>query len=333
METRKVQRVGGGTYTVSIPGEWAETHGVEAGGTAYLYPHRDGSLLVRWDEREHSELAATEIELEGSDPRIAERMLTAAYTAGFERVTLRDGDGGIESETRRAIDACARGLPGIEIAEEADDRVTVRDVLDASDVSVRQSILQLRFVTLSMHEAATGLFAGETTDAQRVLEREEEVDRSVRRIERTFNRSLSELAELDRLGLTRSELFEYRVTARQLERVAGHAVRIARCTQRADHAVPEAPSTELRALSDEAHRVIEDASGAVVDGEGSTDAAHDALDRCERLVQEARSADRALARRESSGADASSRVLDSIVRIAECGAAIADARLRTSLRE
>jgi phosphate uptake regulator len=184
-----------------------------------------------------------------------------------------------------------------------------------------------------MLEAATELFAGEQTDAEQVVERNEEIDRIFRRIARTFNRSLSELAELDRLGISRPTLFEYRVTAHQLERAADHGVRIAKCARRTDHAVPETLS-ELQAMSAEARRVVEDASEAVVDdGGGSMEAAHSSLDRCERLVQEARRTDRALARRESPGADALPRVLDSIVRIAECGGTIADARLRASLRE
>ncbi|MFC6736897.1 AbrB/MazE/SpoVT family DNA-binding domain-containing protein, partial [Halolamina salina] len=67
METRKIQQVGGGTYTVSIPISWAEEHGVEAGETAYLYTHRDGSLIVRWGEREETALGAVDVEAGDAD--------------------------------------------------------------------------------------------------------------------------------------------------------------------------------------------------------------------------------------------------------------------------
>ena len=50
METRKIQQVGGGTYTVSIPAQWAKEHDIEATSTAYLYTYRDGSLVVRWND-------------------------------------------------------------------------------------------------------------------------------------------------------------------------------------------------------------------------------------------------------------------------------------------
>ncbi|WP_280535440.1 AbrB/MazE/SpoVT family DNA-binding domain-containing protein [Halopenitus sp. POP-27] len=47
VETRKVQTVGNGTYTVSLPKEWAEAEGVAAGDTVTLHRHTDGILAVQ----------------------------------------------------------------------------------------------------------------------------------------------------------------------------------------------------------------------------------------------------------------------------------------------
>lgn len=330
METRKVQQVGGGTYTVSIPVEWAQEHDVEAGGTAYLYTHRDGSLVVRWNEKEHSDLAATRIALSDSAPRVARRMLREAYAAGFKRITLRARDG-LASEQRRAIDACARRLTGVEVVEESDSQVTVQGVLDASDVSVRQSTLQLRFVALSAHEAATRFIGGESAEADRIVDRSDEADRIFRLVTRHFNRSLLELAELDQLGVTRPQLFDYYVTARQLERIAGQAVRIARCAQRTDHAVSADLLSEVNSIGADTRDVVEAASDAVING-ASTDAAHSALDRGEQVIRAARTLDRELVERASEDAYVLTRVLDSLVRTAERGGNIAELWLRTSLR-
>lgn len=330
METRKIQQVGGGTYTVSLPVDWAQEHGLEAGGTAYLYTHRDGSLVVRWKEKEHSELATTQVELEDSDPRTAERMLRAGYTAGFRRITLCTPDG-ITSEQRRAIDTCTRSLTGVEIDEETDRRITVQGLLDASDVSIRQSTLQLQFITLSIHEAATASIAGKTGESDHLITRDDEADRIFRLITRHFNRSLLELAELDQLGINRPQLFEFYVTARQFERIADHAVKIARCVQRTDRQVPEELSAEVRAIGANARQVVEDASDAIING-GSTELAHRALDRCDQVVQDARDLDHTLIHRAPADAYFLTRVLDSIIRTAKYGGNIAELQLRTSLR-
>jgi phosphate uptake regulator len=330
METRKIQRVGGGTYTVSIPVDWAENHEIEAGGTAYLYTHRDGSLVVRWDEKENSELAAVEIDLDGADPSVAKRTLTAAYTAGFKRILLRDR-AGMAAEQRRAIESRVRGLTGLDVVEEGDHHVAVREMLDASDVSIRQSTIQLQFVVTSMYEAAMDLLTGETTEPDRVIGRRSEVDRIFRLVERHLHRSLSDLAELDQLGMTRSELFEYYTAARQLERIADRAVEIARRERRTEHAVSEELSAELRKLGADTRRGIESAAEAVING-APRETVHSILDRCEGIVEETRRLDRALARRDPADAYRLSRVLNDVVRIAEHGRNIASVRLRASLR-
>ncbi|UPV77042.1 phosphate uptake regulator PhoU (plasmid) [Halorussus limi] len=331
METRKIQQVGGGTYTVSIPVQWANDHDIEAGNTAYLYTHRDGSLVVRWNEKEHSELATTDIELDDTAPEVAERMLVAAYSAGFKKIQLRNSEG-LSSAQRRAIDTCTRGLTGVEITEESTHHVTVQGLLDASDVSIRQSTIQLQYITLSMYQAALDFFAGESTESEHIITRDDEADRIFHLITRHFNRSLLDLAELDQLGITRPQLFEYYVTARQLERIADHAAKIARCVQRTEYTVSEELVTESRAIGENARQIVEDASGAVINAE-TTGMAHSALEDCEHVVQAARNLDRSLPDRPPEEAYVLTRVLDSIIRTAEYGGNIAEIALRISLRD
>ncbi|MDZ5812170.1 phosphate uptake regulator PhoU [Halorubrum sp. AD140] len=329
METRKVQKVGGGTYTVSIPVQWAQEHDIEAGGTAYLYTHRDGSLVVRWNEKEHGDLSATEITLDDENPRVAERMLREAYTAGFGRITLRSPDC-LTSEQRRAVAACSSRLAGAEIAEETDDRIAIQCLFDASDVSVRQSALQLRFTALSMHDAATAYLSGETDESDHIVDRHDEVERTSRLIRRHSNRSLLELAELDQLGVTRPQLFAYDVTARRLERVADHAVTLVRCVQRTDRTVSGEVLDDVRPISADARLVVADASDAVIN-DGPTTVAHSALDRCEQVVRAANAVDETLLDRAPEEAYVTTRVLDSLVQTARCGGDLAALRLRTSI--
>jgi phosphate uptake regulator len=44
METRKLQRVGGGSFTVSVPKEWATEHQLEPRTEVHLYTHRDATV-------------------------------------------------------------------------------------------------------------------------------------------------------------------------------------------------------------------------------------------------------------------------------------------------
>lgn len=264
METRKIQKVGGGTYTVSIPVHWADEYDIEAGVTVYLYTHLDGSLIVRSQEKEHSALAAVDIDLDNPDPSATERILRAAYTAGFKRITL-NAPGGFTQDQHRVINNTIRDLTGVEIAEQTDTHTTVQGLLDARDVSIRQSILQLRFITLSMHEAAMAAFTGDTEEVQYISQRDNEADRLYELISRQFNRSLVDFEDLDQLGVTHAELFRYFLTARQLERVADHAAKIAAVVHRMDSewSIDNELLLEVAALAKDSRQIVESASDAV----------------------------------------------------------------------
>ena len=331
METRKVQQVGGGTYTVSIPVQWANEHDVGAGDTAYLYTHRDGSLVVRWAEREHSALAATTVDLEDSTAAAAERALDAAYAAGFKRIEVR-ADGGLGDEQRRAVVDRARTLSGVGVTEEDDRSVVVQGLLDAGDVSVRQTVLQLRFTALSMHEQATGALSAGTADVEHVLDRTREADRLARLVARQANRGLVDRAVLDDLGLSRRQLAEYAVAARQLDRVAEHAAGVARRVRDCDSGSDAELVAELCGLGEAARGVVDDATDALVDG-GDREAARAARCRAATVVEDAETVERALVERGPPGAAHLVRVLDHLLRTAECGERVAAAALRASFHE
>jgi len=330
METRKVQQVGGGTYTVSIPVHWANEHDVGAGDTAYLYPHSDGSLVVRWAERDHSALAATTVDVDGGTPAAAGRALDAAYTAGFKRIELRAADG-LGDEQRRAVVDRARTLSGVGVTEEDDSAVVVQGLLDAGDVSIRQSVLQLRFSALSVHERATAALAAAAPDVDRVLDRTRESDRLARLVARQANRALVDRSVLDDLGLSRRRLAEYAVAARQLDRVAGHAAGVSRRVRDCGGGVTEGVAAELADVGETARGVVDDAIGALVDG-GDCEAAQAVHDRAGAVAAEGERVERALLEREGAESTHLVRVLDHLLRTAACGERVAAAALRVSLR-
>jgi phosphate uptake regulator len=331
METRKIQQVGGGTYTVSIPVHWANEHDVGAGDTAYLYTHTDGSLVVRWNEREHSALSSTTLDVDGASPAAARRALDAAYAVGYHRIELR-ADGGPNDDVRKAVVDRARTLSGVGVSEEDGDGVVVQGLLDDAEVSVRQSVLQLRFTALSMHENALAALGAPAVDVEHVLDRTTESDRLARLLARQANRALVDRAVLDDVGLSRRQLAEYAVAARQLSLVAGEAAGIARRVQDHEHPPSEDATAALHDLGEAARNVVEDATDALVDG-GDCEAAQAALDRADSVLADARSVERALVQESPSGAVHLVRVLDHLLRTAECGERVAAAALRASLQD
>ena len=338
METRKLQQVGGGTYTVSIPKEWATARGLEAGTPVNLYSHLDGSIVVRSRAKDSDGLSAITVEVAGGREQVG-RALSAAQAVGFERVTLTAGEP-FDAETCRAVRSLVRQFVGTELVDEQEGELTVRNLLDASDVSVRQSVVQLQYVALSVHEQATGSFVDADAGAyDRLCERETETDRLCGMVVRHFSRALVSLAEVDRVETSRPELFEYYETARRLRRVARNGVTIARAGRQLTEPLPETVAAELDVLSNTARGIVEGASNAVLEGR-DTDRVHEILD----TGTEARATleafeDALVADRSEMSASttrdvvAVARCLDALRRTLDHGDAIGDVALQAAMRD
>ncbi|QHS16642.1 AbrB/MazE/SpoVT family DNA-binding domain-containing protein [haloarchaeon 3A1-DGR] len=137
METRKVQTVGNGTYTVSLPKEWAEAEGVAAGDTVTLHRHTDGILAIQARNASENdgrdETVDRDADGDGSgttdrsgpavrtaalDPRSLAGTLRAAYAAGVRTVEL-DHEEPLDVERRRAIESVLRRRIGTSTTETA----------------------------------------------------------------------------------------------------------------------------------------------------------------------------------------------------------------------
>jgi phosphate uptake regulator len=183
-----------------------------------------------------------------------------------------------------------------------------------------------------MHRTATEAALTDASGAEQVAARDDEADRLFEMITRHFNRSLTDFGELDRLGVDRTTLFEYYRTARQLRRVAGDAVEIGRIAEELDEPVPEETATEIESLADDARRVVDDATDAVLDG-CEAEVSHRVLDRRDEAIAEIRAVDRALFERAPADAYRLTRVLEGLVRTVESGGEIAEIAVQSAVRD
>jgi len=348
METRKLQQVGGGTYTVSIPKEWADAHALEAGMELRLYTHTDGSIVVRDAETDGGELATARAAVTAEDPALVERALQCAHAAGFETMTFVPGgaagassDGSSRAspevftdEQRRAARSVVRTLVGTDLVVDSETEITVEHLLDATNVSVRQSVSQLEFTVLSVHRRATAaLVEGDASAPDRLAERRAEADRLRRMVERYFARSLVSLEDVDQLGVSRPALFDYYVTARALERVAGHGLHLACVAADREKGLPAAVASDVRATADVAHSAVESATAAVLEG-STPETAHEALDGCDRALAAAEALEETLSGADVDPATAAvtARATDAVARTAECGTTVAETALCAAIR-
>lgn len=339
MQTRKLQEVGGGTYTMSIPKDWADDHRLEAGMEMYLSTHIDGSIVVRAAGRGVDELDAAVADIRGEKPDLVRRALRAAHAVGFEAVTL-EPEAAFTDEQRRAARQVVRNLVGTDMVVESAGEIAVEHLLDAASVSVHQSVVQLQFTAGSIHRSATDAVVDADAEAyERLQGRADEADRLFRMVARHLSRSLVSLEEVDRLGLTRPTLFDYYVTARQLEAVAREGVGLARTARRLPDGLAGPVAENVREAAEAVRTVVDNATAAVLN-DGDSETTDLALAGYEAAVADVDAIERALFDSEPAPLDGSpaaaaalARALDHLTRTADRGAAVADTAARAAIRD
>jgi len=223
METRKVQVTGGSTYTVSLPKDWATANDVSAGSVVEFHSEEDILLLSprREEDRERGS-----IDIDGLQGDQLTRAVMTMYVSGFDVIEFEAPR--VTASQRRTIREATQGLVGLEVIEETGDRVVLQDLLDSSELSVHNAITRMRLVSLTMlSDAVTALVENDDELAHDVIERDDDVDRLWYMVSRVFRTVLRNPAAASEIGFPRETVFDYQSSARQLERIADHATKIA----------------------------------------------------------------------------------------------------------
>lgn len=328
MKERKIQLTGGSTYTVSLPKGWANDIDVEPGDTLRLYP--DDRQLVLEPARPDETLLEATVAVEDRSEEELRRIILAFYTSGFTTITLSEPTG--FDHSRRIVAETARNLIGLEIIKSTDTAVTLKNLLNSTTVSVEQSTQQMQQVALSMHEdAVTALVNGDHDLAEHVSKRDEQVDRLYAMVLRHFQRALDSPTNTEEVELDRLELSDYQTTARQFERIADHAVKLADLATQFENTPPAEFLDRIEEMADRARNIVEQAAETLLTDE-ATETAHDALDRRDDLIAEITDIERDLHEQAVPESHLIALTLDSLTRTAEYGGNIAETSLNTAAR-
>lgn len=327
MERRKVQMTGGSTYTVSIPKDWARENEISAGDEVGFYEETDTLLLTTASGDETSEGRLDVTGLEGAALR---RAVMTMYVSGFDVMRLEADR--ISADQRQLIREATQSLVGLEVIEETATEVVIQDLLDSSELSVRSAVKRMRLITMSMMDDAVTALAEDDDDiAADVVGRDDDVDRLWYVVSRIFRGSLRSPRAARDVGVARDTCFDYHTTARQLERVADHAAKIAGLADDLGE-LPDPVVEALNELHSSSVGVVETALDAMFtdDAEEATRLANRARDDAAEIDDLARAADEAIRTTglDSRQAQQVGLVVDSLSRTADYGGNIAETALQ-----
>ncbi|MEZ0393848.1 MAG: phosphate uptake regulator PhoU [Desulfurococcaceae archaeon] len=258
VERRKVQRTGSSSFIITIPKEWVDAIGLKSGDYVYVYMY-ENKLIVTPTTAEALQLPA-EIRVEG-DVRDEEvfRTLVSYYLSGSTNIRVTF-DPSLPNVARRIseLKAMARSkLPGIEVVEETSNNVTFKILLDLKELPLINAVKRLHTIVSNMlKDSIQALRTRNAELAEAVIQRDDEADRFHFMITRELAMALLDIRVMHDLGLSNStEVLSYRIVARNLERIADHAVNIARASLLLERATPAAEG--LADLGNDVHGLFE----------------------------------------------------------------------------
>ncbi|MCS6937097.1 MAG: phosphate uptake regulator PhoU [Candidatus Bipolaricaulota bacterium] len=241
MEIRKVQITGGATFMVTLPKDWAEAQKLQAGAPVEIHQQPSGALILkphRPAQPSRGVLALNDLKGEA-----LKRAFISVYIAGYDIIEVQGER--ISSEQLQTIREVTRALLGLRVVEDTSRSIVVQNVTDASKLAPPEVLDNIFSISHKMFsDALEALVNHDLGLARHVTARDEEVDQLFLVLSRQLRIALKDLLAEERLKLSRLRLFEIHSVARQLERVADHAVKIARVTtslkEKLPHRVAEA---------------------------------------------------------------------------------------------
>lgn len=227
---RRVQVVGGSTYSVSLPKEWAKSVGIEPGSEVSMEILPDYSLRI-------VPLRGTKSSME----RIGEIMVTSenigltileilsAYLAGYNMIRIRYGRDVDPDAIHRIVSIAKNKALGLDMLEERANELVLYSIIDTTSFTIDRILEKMIYTTKFMLEDVGRNFTDpEESILHYVIKRDDVVDKLFLLAMRQLNQVLAGELNPSDIGIDILPQTMYIVLiAKNVERIADHAALIA----------------------------------------------------------------------------------------------------------
>ncbi len=261
---RRVQLVGGTTYAVALPKDWAVSHGLVKGSRLRLTVLPSGQLLIepyREDER-RGESRHVRVEYSPGDYSGGIRRIVSYYVAGADVIEIAYPEEAA-GEVERLVDQLRNILLGVEVLEVEPGVYRLYAVLDDYRMGFWDAYRKMRrAVTGMMESLETAITRGDSRLASEVAKRDDIVDRLYLYLVRQLTRSLLLGSTVGNLDLTPAEAPHVFLGVKSLERIGDHTTIVSTLASRSIRGLTQLTRYmgELRGIVSEAARLLEEPS-------------------------------------------------------------------------
>ncbi len=224
--SRKVQGIGS-SLLISLPKEWASTHGVKRGSILFLEVLDDDTIRIYPTDLKGRESREVTISYPLPYNEHIVDKITGAYLLGYDVIRVRSSKA-ITYEEREVIKNAIERLVSLEIVDEDATNIVAQFLLDASALDPAKILYRMSAIVSGMYrDVVIALEGKDKAILKSIPRRDDEVDRQyfllVRLLRSMLRERLSSSARLSSI-----EILDYRIAAHMLESAGDSVVELAR---------------------------------------------------------------------------------------------------------
>ncbi len=239
---------------ITLPKSWAESSGLKKNDPIILVPKEDGSLLLTLDSSETSKNSMKRLNIDDfSDPDALYRCLIGAYIAGHNQIAI-ESESPIKGQHLEAISEFTQTSMGMEIIEEDENRILIKDLIDHSEVIPQKNV---RREYLLVKRMIADALSKEPPTLKEMDLRDTEVDRIHWLVQRQASIYQNNIGLSSSTGLRLATVMSCTSVSRILERIGDHAVLIVKNLSGLDESDRREFKSNLENLNKELLKFIE----------------------------------------------------------------------------
>ncbi|HIC99375.1 MAG TPA: phosphate uptake regulator PhoU [Pyrodictiaceae archaeon] len=226
---RKIQSVGGGSYTVSLPKEWIRRVGLNKGSEVLMVVEPDNTLRIIPSEKNTSVEDHVTIQVGGLDFWHTIRLIVSYYMAGVNTLNIIV-DKPEPNFTKELREFVSKRLMGVEVVEESSHQLTLQSIVDTTALTLPKSLNKLsKTVGYMLEDIASAIERNDPNTLLDVVARDDIVDKFYVYIARQLTLVLRGKLSLESVGVgSLAEASLYKMVAKIFERIGDHAHNIAK---------------------------------------------------------------------------------------------------------
>jgi phosphate uptake regulator len=230
VDIRRVQITGGSSFMVTLPKDWAESVGMKKNDSVGLQAQPDGSIIIYPQGIEKTvEKTVKVIDVDSvKDRDFLYRQLVGSYIAGHSSIELRS-ESHIPSMVAGVASVFTQTAIGLEIIDESDTRILIKDLMDQAEMKPVKSIERLKVLIKNLlSDILDGAESGRKNIAENLVEKDREIDRIDWLISRQVNIYQKDYSLARKLGTKLTEISGCSTASRTLERIGDHGLILAK---------------------------------------------------------------------------------------------------------